>query len=211
MVRSFCIGLTVAATLAFPAVAASQAEPEHVRGQVTAMQGSSVTLKTSTGKTVRLGLVEGSTIIRLSKGSFTEVAFGTYVGSVAVRLDAYSPIIRDSLSWLHQGFELHIVDEALRGIALGHTGWDLPTGSTMSHGWVDDMEDRVISIKYGPTEQDETDVEVARDIPILRMSLGDRTLLTPGAHVFAGADRGGDGGLVAAFVLVGENGIVPPM
>src|SRR6266513_418453 len=55
--------------------------------------------------------------------------------------------------------ELRIIDEKLRGIALGHRKWDLLPDSVIAHGWVDDMEERVMSIKYGPTEQEETDVQ----------------------------------------------------
>jgi hypothetical protein len=190
---------------------AQEAEPDHIRGLITQVEASSIIVKTGAGNTVRIGLPDDLSIISLAKASFTDVDYGTYVGSVAVRLDEYSPIVRDSLSWLHKGFELRIVDEQLRGIALGHKGWDLTRESIIAHGWVDDMEVRVLSIKYGPTEQEETDVDVPRDVPILRMSLGDRSLLKPGAHVCAGAQKGADGKYVAVFVFVGKDGIVPPL
>ncbi len=187
-------------------------DPEHIRGEIAKVDSSSVVVKTNDGKTVSLALPDDVTIIGLTKGSFTEVEFGKYVGSVGVRLDEYSPIIRDSLSWLHKGFELRIIDEKLRGIALGHRKWDLLPDSVIAHGWVDDMEERVMSIKYGPTEQEETDVQIPRDVPILKMSLGDRSLIKPGAHVFAGAQKdGGEGKYDAVFILVGKDGIVPPM
>jgi hypothetical protein len=81
----------------------------------------------------------------------------------------------------------------------------------MTHGWVDDLEDRVISIKYGPTEQEETDVEVPRDAPVLRMSRGERSLVRPGAGVMVGAQKGADGSYTGVFVFVGRDGIVPPL
>jgi hypothetical protein len=190
---------------------AEDEEPDHIRGVISKVDGTSMVVKTLAGNTVRLGLPEDLTIISLTKASFTDVDYGTYVGAVAVRLDEYSPIIRDSLSWLHRGFELRIVDEQLRGIALGHKRWDLTRDSIIAHGWVDDMEIRVISIKYGPTEQEETDVDVPRDVPILRMSLGDRSLLKPGAHVFAGGQKGPDGKYVAVFLFVGVDGVVPSL
>lgn len=187
------------------------AEPDHIRGQITKVDESSIVVKTKNGRTMYIALTDKLTIISLSKGSFTDVDFGTYVGAVAVRLDEYSPIIRDSLSWLHKGFELRIIDEKLRGIALGHKKWDLTPDSIIAHGWVDDMEIRVLSIKYGPTEEEETDVEVPRDVPILKMSLGDKSLIKAGAYVFAGAQKGADGKYVAGFLFVGRDGIVPPL
>ncbi|MGI9382818.1 MAG: hypothetical protein ACR2PO_06665, partial [Methyloligellaceae bacterium] len=73
------------------------------------------------------------------------------------------------------------------------------------------IEGRVLSIKYGPTEQEETDVEVGRDIPVLRMGLGDKSLLKTDLPIFIGAQKNGDGHYQALFVFVGKNGIVPPL
>lgn len=187
------------------------AEPDHVRGQVTRVEGASIVVKTGEGKTLSIALQDTTTVIGLSKGSFTEVDFGVYVGAVAVKLEEYSPIVRDSAVWLHKSFELRIIDDKLRGIALGHKKWDLTPDSIISHGWVDDLEVRVLSIKWGPTDYDETDVEVPRDVPIQRMSLGDKSLIKPGASVFVGAQKGADGKYVALFVLVGKDGVVPAL
>lgn len=186
-------------------------EPDRIRGQIATVKASSVVVKTRDGTTFRLEIPDNLTILKLSKASFTDVDFGVYVGSISKQLDAYSPIVRDSLSWLHLGFELRIFDEKLRGLALGHTKWDLTSESVMTHGWVDDLEIRVLSIKYGPTEEEETDVDIPRNVPILSLSLGDQSLIKQGAHIFAGAKKGGDGSYGAVFIIVGEAGIVPPM
>ena len=102
----------------------------------------------------------------------------------------YSPIVRDSLSWLHKGVRA----AHHRRIVAWHRRGPYEMGpdatSVMTHGWVDDQEGRVISIKYGPTEEEETDVEVSRDTPVFRMSRGDISLIKPGARVFAGAQKG---------------------
>lgn len=219
MIRKLFLLMVIASimvsALATPAhaqkVSQSGDKPDHIRGEIAAVDDSSVVLKTDAGKKVRLGLLDYSSILSLAKASFTDVDFGVYVGSISKRLDQYSPIVRDSLSWLHQGYELRVFDEELRGLALGHQKWDLTPESVMTHGWVDDLEIRVLSIKYGPTEEEETDVDISRDVPILRLSVGDRSLLKPGAHVFAGARKGEDGGYEAVFLMVGEDSIVPPL
>ncbi|RZL88357.1 MAG: hypothetical protein EOP82_23285 [Variovorax sp.] len=187
------------------------AEADHIRGQITLVEASLFAVKTGEGRTLSIGLDDATTVIGLSKGSFTEVDFGVYVGAVAVKLEEYSPIVRDSAVWLHKGYELRIIDDKLRGIALGHRKWDLTSDSIISHGWVDDLEVRVLSIKWGPTDYDETDVEVPRDVPIQKMSLGDKGLLQPGMSVFVGARKGSDGKYVALFVLVGKDGTVPAL
>lgn len=220
MVRKLCYPMVIASlivsALGTPARAQiftqpAEKKPDRIRGQIATVEASSIVVKTRDGTTVRLGLPNNLTILSLSKTSFTDVDFGVYVGSISKRLDAYSPIVRDSMSWLHLGFELRIFDEQLRGLALGHTKWDLTPESVMTHGWVDDLEVRVLSIKYGPTEEEETDVEVPRDVPILRMSLGDKSLIKPGADVFAGAQNGAGGNYEAVFIMVGKDGIVPPL
>jgi hypothetical protein len=193
------------------ATLAEDAEPEHFRGEIASMQGSAMVVKTKSGKTVRLAVPENVTVIHLTKGSYTEVDFGVYVGAVAYQLNEYSPIVRDSAVWLHKGMELRIIDEKLRGIAIGEKKWDLTPVSKIAHGWVDDIEDRVISIKWGPSDYDETDVEVPRDVPIHRMTLGDTGLLKPGTNVFVGANKGPDGKYTAAFIFCGRDGIVPAL
>jgi hypothetical protein len=190
-------------------------EPEHVRGQITAVEATALTIKATDGRSVRVLLPEGAPVFTLSKGSFSKVDFGLYVGSVAVRLDMTSPIVRatprETISWLYLGKELRIIDEALRGIAVGFKKWDFPQGSSMTHGWVDDMENRVVSIKYGPTQDEESDVLVGPDVPVTRMSVGQRSDLKAGVHAFVGASKGADGKLAAAFVFVGKDGLVPSL
>lgn len=210
-----CFGCIVAGLMVVSGTvaAADDVEPDRIRGQLVKVDGKSITVQTRDGKTVPLVYTDDLTIFSLTKASYADVDFGVYVGSVSYKLgdDIYSPIIRDSLSWLHKGYELRIIDESLRGIAVGHRAWDLTKESVMTHGWVDDREERVISIKYGPTEQEETDVEVPRDIPILRMAPGDKSLIKQGAHVFVGAQKEDGGRYVAVFIFVGKDGIVPPM
>jgi hypothetical protein len=214
MIRNFIANLALASVLiAIPGTAlrAQSKDAENVRGQITRMEEAAIEVKTASGKTVTLATNAATSIFSLSKASFGEVQFGTYVGAVAMRDDRYSPIVRDSLSWLHNGFELRIIDDSLRGIALGHQKWDQPAGAIMAHGWVDDMEVRVLSIKYGPTDEEETDVEVPRDAPVHRMSLGDKSLLKPGVHIFAGAQKTGDGKYTATFIMVGKDGVTPKL
>lgn len=219
MIRALCSVMVIAAVMVAVLGTSARAQqvadppnqPDRIRGLIEEVDDGAIVLETRDGATVQLAVAENLSVFKLAEASFTDVEFGTYVGSASRRLDAFSPFVRDSLSWLHEGYELRIIDDELRGIAVGHTSWDLTPESVMSHGWVDDLEVRVISIKYGPTEEEETDVDIPRDAPVLRMSLGDKSLIQPGAHVLAGAQKDGDGNYAALFLMVGENGIVPPL
>ena len=194
---------------------AEVAEPEHLRGQITGIEANALVLKTPDGRSQRIGLPVKAAVFTLSLASFSNVDFGLYVGSVAVRLDMESPIVRatprETVSWLYQGRELRIIDEKLRGIAVGFKKWDAPKGSSMTHGWVDDLESRVVSIKYGPTQDEESDVLVGKDIPVTRMSLGERGDIKAGAHAFIGVNKAADGKWEATFVFVGKDGLVPAL
>ena len=212
MIRTLLRLVTIAALLvSAPGARAEEPEPDRIRGVISEVGNPSIVVKTRDGKDVRIELSDNLSIFALSKGRFTDVDLGTYVGAAAVKMDEYSPIVRDSAVWLHKGFELRIIDDELRGIALGHKKWDLTPDSIISHGWVDDIEVRVISIKWGPTDYDETDVEVPRNVPVHRMSLGNKSLIKRGAHVLAGANKAADGRYVGVFLIIGKDGIVPAL
>lgn len=52
---------------------------------------------------------------------------------------------------------------------------------------------------------------VPTDVPIVTFAPGDRAMLQPGAHVFIPAQQHPDGVVTAGRVLVGKDGLVPPM
>ncbi len=216
----FAAVVTFAALIALVIGSHAHAEGEppqnHVRGRIESVDSSAMAIKTPDGGTVRIALADKLAVFTLSKANFSSVDFGLYVGSVAVRLDLTSPIVRatprETISWLYQGQEFRIIDEKLRGIAIGSKPWDQPKGSSMTHGWVDDMDNnRVVSIKYGPTQDEESDVLVGKDVPVTRMSQGERSDIAVGAHAFVGTAKGPDGKLSASWVFVGKDGLVPSL
>ena len=199
--RAFFLISIFAVLFSTPALA-QNAAVQNIRGQIIGVQDSSISLKTRDGKSLRLKIPEQISIYRLSKAVFSDVNFGTYVGSVAVPLPD---------GWTYRALELRVLDEELRGLAIGHMNWDLSPESTMTHGWVDDLEVRILSIKYGPTDEEEKDVDVPYDVPITKMSLGDRSLLAQDVEVFAGAQKDGSGNSTALFILVGTESVLPPL
>ena len=52
---------------------------------------------------------------------------------------------------------------------------------------------------------------VPPDVPVVGLEPTDRGLLTPGAHVILFASKQADGTFAATRILVGKNGLVPPM
>jgi hypothetical protein len=193
----------IAAILTLTTLGPAQAqngEVVNIRGKISAVDGSTITVQTKAGTQTRLKLTAESGIFALSRAVFSDVYFGTYVGAVSTPLPD---------GWTHRAFELRVIDEQLRGLALGHMKWDLTAESGMTHGWVDDIEDRILSIKFGPTDEEERDVEVPRDVPIQKMEPGDKNLLKTGLSVFAGVSKDASGGGSVVFLIAGRDGIEP--
>lgn len=198
--------LTPAAALGTPAVA--QPMPTlHVRGQITAADDSSITVKTRAGATVRLLFAPDLNVTSLVKADFSEVKVGTYVGSAAVPIRP-APRTFDMKTPTITALEVLIFPESMKGTGEGQRRWDLAPDSTMTNGTVYDLEGRVLSIRFKGNERD---LHVPPHAPVVRLGPGDRGLLKPGAHVFAVAQKGADGTLTALRISVGKDGLIPPM
>jgi hypothetical protein len=52
---------------------------------------------------------------------------------------------------------------------------------------------------------------IADDTPVVSFAPAIREDVAAGAPVFVPAERGSDGALASSFVVVGANGVVPPM
>jgi len=212
----------LAATMGVAAAPAGAAD-EHVRGDVVALKGNSLEVKSSGGevRTLRLG---GETFVavafRADPGSITQSDF---VGAAAVPGD------QGTL----RALEVHVFPPSMRGTGEGHRPWDLRAGSTMTNATVSSsaaapamgrpsgsMTNATVAssarvgggarllLRYAGGQQT---LLVPPGTPVVRLQPGDRSRLTPGAHVFAVASREADGSLFARRVYVGADGVRPPM
>lgn len=67
---------------------------------------------------------------------------------------------------------------------------------------------RTATVKYGDGEKK---IVIPDDVPIVAFDPSDRSALKPGQKVVVNGQRAADGSLAAASVLVGKDGLVPPM
>ena len=128
-------------------------------------------------------------------------ALSTFIGTTAVK-DAKGR---------GKATEVHIFPEAMRGAGEGHYAWDLPE-STMTNaavtGAVRKGRSGTFSLKYaGGT----VDVDVTRKTAIVALTAGDRSLLVPGAAVFALAVPQANGTPSAVAIVAETKGVKPPM
>jgi hypothetical protein len=123
-----------------------------------------------------------------------------------------------SIPSLRQGdgsFKAHgvvVFPEAARVVGQGHDAWDLAPDSMMTNAVVDAVVSQPagprLTLNYGGGE---VIVTVPADAPVVTLAPGNRRLLTKGAAVFVPATRAADGSLTTARVMVGTDGIAPPM
>ena len=195
--------------VAGPAGTPATAQPtptQNVRGQIIAADASSVTVKTAPGGTpVRLALAPGLSVTSLTKARYSEIKEGTYVAIATVPIGhvprwEYEPTLR--------ALGLQIFPESMKGEGEGHRKWDLAPNSMMTHGTVFQLEERALTIRFNDIDRV---VQVTNKTPVVKVGLGDKALLAPGANIFSVAQKGADGVLTAQRIAVGRDDLVPPM
>ena len=112
-----------------------------------------------------------------------------------------------------QAVEVHVFEEPLRGVGEGHYPWDLMANSTMTNGavaqQVQKVEGNTLQVKY---KDGEKTIVVPSDAEVVNLVAGGKADLKTGAHVFIPRwEKQGDGTWQATVVVVGRDGITPPM
>ena len=108
--------------------------------------------------------------------------------------------------------ELHLFPAALRGVVSeGHMNWDLEPGSqmtnaTLSAAPVQSAGGREVILSYKDGAQT---ILIPDGIPIFTTVPGDKSLLVPGATIFAGAQLGADGRITTGRIQVSKDGAKP--
>jgi len=198
----FSAAAVAAALLAAPAGQAADGKPEHVRGTVTAADAGALTVRTREGATVKMSLPEKLRISGLAAIDLAKIAKGAYIGTAA----APGPD-----GTLHAQ-EVLVFPERMRGTGEGHRKWDLTPDSTMTNAGVeavvDGVKGRVMTLAYKDGKQR---ITIPPGTPIVTIVKADRSMLKPGAHIFAVARKGADGAYVPVRISIGMNGLVPPM
>jgi hypothetical protein len=111
-----------------------------------------------------------------------------------------------------KAMEVHIFPEAMRGTGEGFRPFDLALGSTMTNGNIDARVDATSGPKLTVTYKGgQQTIVVDPKTPIVALEPGAQTDLKPGAAIIARGPKQEDGSIDAAFVLVGKDGLVPPM
>jgi hypothetical protein len=108
--------------------------------------------------------------------------------------------------------EVHVFPEAMRGAGEGSRPWDLEPGSLMTNGTVTGAvtatAGRQLTVQY---KEGSKIITVPSETPIVTFVPAERADLKPGTPVFVIAMEAADGTLSTGRVMVGKNGVAPPM
>ncbi len=164
--------------------------------------GASLEVKTRAGEERRSASSPKTRFALVIPATLADVKPGSFVGVAA------TPGEGNEL----KAVEVHIFPEAMRGAGEGHRPFDLGPGSSMTNGnitaRVDATSGPKLTVTYKGGEQA---IVVDPKTPIVALAPGAQTDLKPGAAIIARGPKQDDGSIDAAFVLVGKDGLVPPM
>ena len=190
-----------AITSALP-VWAQTAPPTRVRGSIVGLQGNTLTVATRSGEKMDITLADPVTVMTVKKVDLASISPGSFIGT-ATRTNAEGKMT---------AIEVLVFPEAMRGSGEGHYEWDLEPGSMMTNGTVKGAvsaaSGRELSVGY---KDDAKTVHVADNAPVVTFAPATKDDLKTGAKVFLAAAKGADGKMTAARVIVGKDGVDPPM
>jgi hypothetical protein len=202
-VKIWGISVGVAACVFATAAAFAEDTPARVRGTLDKMDGDNLTVQTQGGKDATVALKAGAPVVAVTKGAMSDIKGNTFVGITAMAQPDGSI----------KAVEVHVFDESMRGMGEGHYPWDLKPNSTMTNGavtqQVQKVEGNTLQVKY---KEGEKTIVVPTDAVIVNLVPGDKADLKAGANVFIPRwEKQTDGTWAATVVVVGRDGIKPPM
>jgi hypothetical protein len=157
---------------------------------------------TRTGDTISIELADNYKVVAVVPAPRDAIKEGAFVGAAAM----------PQADGTQRALEVLVFPESGRGSGEGHYPWDLKPGSTMTNATVAEVtkvdRDQRLTLRY---KDGEKTIVVPPDVPIVTFEPGSREMLRSGAHVLVNARAKPDGSLTAASVVVGKDGLVPPM
>jgi hypothetical protein len=183
---------------------AQQAPPVAVRATIEAVaeDGGSLSVRTRSGEAATVRLQPTTSVTLVVPATLADVKPGLFIGVAAMPGEG----------GVQNALEVHIFPESMRGVGEGFRPFDLAPGSTMTNGAVEARIDGVdgpkLTVTYKGGQQT---IVIDKSTPIVALAPGARGDLKAGAAIFARAVKAADGAYEATRILVGKDGLTPPM
>ena len=196
------IALAMVAASTICAVAQKAPVPSRVRGEITAVDGDMLTVKSRSGEDVKLHIAADMRVVGITKISLGDIKVGSFIGTTTVPGPDGMPT----------ALEVHVFPESMRGTGEGSRPFDLKPNSTMTNATVSESvvgnDGHTILVKY---KDGEKKVLATPETPVVTYVPADKSDLKPGAKVIAFIKQLPDGSFEASRVSVGRDGLTPPM
>jgi hypothetical protein len=190
-------------TLVSPASAHAEEKKAvlNIRGSVVNLAGSTLKVKTREGETVDVALADDWQVASVANAKVSDIKPGDYVGIASLPKEQGGD----------GALEVLIFPPALRGAGEGSFGWDLKPNSSMTNATVadsvKDVDGRTVTVSYHGKEKK---ISIPDGTPVVTIAPATKEDLVAGAVVFIPAEKASSG-TVAHRVIVGKNGVMPPM
>jgi hypothetical protein len=202
--RHTFVGVSAFAVLLIASIAWAQSpDIVRVRGTIASIDGQTLDVKGRDGAPIKVKLAEDIKVLAVDRKSMADVKQGVFVGITAMPLP----------DGTQKAVEIHIFPEALRGTGEGHRPWDLMPNSTMTNANIEsavassDGQELVLKYKDG-----EKKFIVPANVEVVMFAPAAVADLKPGEKIFVVAGKKqADGSILAPSIVVGRNGVNPPM
>lgn len=207
--RRFIPTLAVASTLVAgalsptPLLAAGAAQDRvNVRGKIVGFSANTLQVKSREGKTVTVALADGYKVAGVARATMADIKPGSFVGIASLpKADGGDGAL-----------EVLVFPPAMKGAGEGSYAWDLKPKSNMTNATVANavqgVDGHTVTVTYHGKEKK---IAIPEGTPIVTLGPATGADLKPDAVVFIPAMKDAKGKLVTQQVVVGNNGIVPPM
>jgi hypothetical protein len=192
-------GGLIAATIGVSAHAADQL---RVRGTVESLDGNTLSIKTREGTDTKITLKDGWKVSSVAKASVNDIKEGDFVGVASL------PTAEGGDGAL----EVLIFPAAMKGTGEGSYAWDLKPNSSMTNATVANavksVDGHTITVTYKGGQKK---IAIADSTPIVTFAPAVEADIKAGATVFVPSEKAADGSMSSTRVIVGTNGVIPPM
>jgi hypothetical protein len=189
-----------AMVVVFAASTALAQQATRIRGQIEKADGAILSLKARDGTMMNVKVADDARVAALVKATLADIKTDSFIGIAGI------PEADGSI----KAYSIHIFLPAQRGVVPDRHGpWDGKPGSTMTNGYVADMQSKdgqTLTVKY---KEGEKKIIVTKDTVITAVAPGNKDELKVGTPIIIMAsDKQPDGSVLAKTLYVGRNG--PP-
>jgi hypothetical protein len=176
------------------------AQAQHVRGTLTS---ATLSVETAKGATETVKLAPKAGFYLVTKSDMSAIQSGKFVGITSIEKDGKRVAV-----------EVHVFAESLRGVGEGHYPWDLEgEPNMMTNGNIAKVEevgaDHVLKVDYKGGGEQTIAVPPSATVVFIDKATPDQ--LVAGRKLFIVMKKENDGSTDAVAVVIGAEGVKPPM